>query len=151
MKKIFNKGLSIYKKNEEVFNYLVIGFLTTVVNLATKYALLFTIFDSSNAKELQITIIISWIVAVLFAYVTNRKIVFKSKNEKILSEAIKFFESRLATLAFEMAYLWFFITYLKLDSDLFVIIWTISCQALVIIFNYIFSKLFVFKKNNNKK
>ena len=146
MKKKFNKCLSIYKKNEEIFNYLVIGFLTTVVNLATKYSLLFTIFNSSNPKELQAAIIISWIVAVLFAYITNRKIVFKSKNEKILSEVIKFFESRIATLVIEMLYLWFFITFLKLNSDRFVIIWTVSCQALVIIINYIFSKLYVFKK-----
>ena len=61
MKKMINKSLSIYKSHEEVFNYLIIGFLTTVVNLVTKYILLFTIFDASNPTQLQITIIISWI------------------------------------------------------------------------------------------
>lgn len=150
MKKIINKCLSIYKSHEEVFNYLIIGFLTTVVNLVTKYILLFTIFDASNPTQLQITIIISWIVAVLFAYVTNRKIVFKSKEENIIKELFKFVEARIATLLFEMIYMWFFVTLLKLDSDIFVIIWTTSCQFLVIVFNYIFSKLFVFKNKKEK-
>lgn len=150
MKNLYNKCITIYKKYEEVFNYLIIGFLTTVVNLISKYLLLFTIFDASNSTQLQITIIISWIIAVLFAYITNRKIVFKSKNEKVVSEVIKFVESRLATLVIEMGYMWFFVTFLKLDSNLFVIIWTISCQILVIILNYLFSRLFVFKKKKKK-
>lgn len=149
MKNLFNNCMDIYRKKEEVFNYLIIGFLTTVVNLITKYLLLFTIFDASNSTQLQITIIISWIVAVIFAYITNRKIVFKSKNKKVIVEVIKFIESRLATLAIEMAYMWFFVTFLKLDTNLFVIIWTISCQLLVIILNYLFSRLFVFKKKKN--
>ena len=151
MKKLYNKCMSIYKKNEEVFNYLIIGFLTTVVNLVTKYLLLFTIFDASNSTQLQATVIISWIVAVLFAYVTNRKIVFKSKAQNITKELIKFIEARLATLAIEMVYMWFFVTFLKLDSNKFVIIWTVSCQILVIVLNYIFSKLFVFKKKKESK
>ncbi len=146
MKNLINKCLDMYKKHEEVFNYLIIGFLTTVVNLVVKYSLLFTIFDASNPTQLQITIIISWVVAVLFAYITNRKIVFKSKESKILKEIVKFFEARIATLLFEMVYMWFFVTFLNLSSDIYVIIWTLSCQFLVIVFNYIFSKLFVFKK-----
>ena len=146
MKNLINNCLDMYKKHEEVFNYLIIGFLTTVVNLVVKYSLLFTIFDASNPTQLQITIIISWVVAVLFAYITNRKIVFKSKESKILKEIVKFFEARIATLLFEMVYMWFFVTFLNLSSDIYVIIWTLSCQFLVIVFNYIFSKLFVFKK-----
>lgn len=146
MKKIIKKGIDIYKKNEELFNYLIIGVLTTIVNLVTKYILLFTVFDASNPTQLQITIIISWVVAVLFAYVTNRKIVFKSKNNNIVKELVKFIEARIATLIVEMVYLWFFITFLKLDSDKYVLFFTITCQALVIVLNYIFSKLFVFKK-----
>lgn len=151
MKNLIKKCWGIYKKHEEVFNYLIIGFLTTVVNLVTKYLLLFTIFDASNPTQLQITVIISWIVAVLFAYITNRKIVFKSKEENITKELVKFFEARIATLLFEMAYMWFFVTLLELDSDTYVIIWTISCQFLVIVLNYIFSKLFVFKKKKEIK
>jgi len=147
MKKLINLGIKICGNNEEIFYYLVIGVLTTLVNLATKYLLLFTIFKASNPTELQITIIISWIVAVLFAYITNRIIVFKSNNKNILNELFKFISARIATLFVEMLYMWFFVTLLKLDSHGYVIIFTVTCQALVIILNYIFSKLFVFKKN----
>lgn len=148
---MINKCLKLYKKNEEVYNYLIIGFLTTVVNLACKYLLLFTVFNASVPIELQTTVIISWIVAVLFAYVTNRLIVFKSKNKNIKFELIKFIVARITTLVVEMVYMWFFITLLNQDSNKKVVIWTISCQILVIILNYVFSKLFVFKKNDNRK
>lgn len=141
-----DKIIKIYKKYEEVLNYLIIGALTTLVNLITKYLLLFTILDAKNAKELQLSIIISWIVAVIFAYITNRKIVFKSKSNNFISEFIKFIEARVATLIVEMVYMWIFVTALKLNTELWVLFWTASCQLLIIILNYIFSKLFVFKK-----
>lgn len=137
---------NIYIKYEEIINYLVIGVLTTIVSLATKYALLFTILDATNGIQLQIAVVLSWIVSVTFAYITNRIIVFKSKNKNILKEFISFILSRISTLLMEMFIMWFFITLLKLDSDLWVIIWTIVAQAVVIILNYIFSKIFVFKK-----
>ncbi len=146
MKALINKCIDIYVKKQEIFNYLIIGVLTTIVNLITKYTLLFTVLDATNAKQLQISIIISWIVAVLFAYVTNRKIVFKSNSSNIINEFIRFISARLTTLVVEMIYMWFFITLLKLDSNIWVIIWTVSCQLFIIILNYIFSKLFVFKR-----
>ena len=136
----------LYKKYEEIINYLIIGGLTTVVSLAVKYALLFTVLDAKNAIELQIAVVISWICAVAFAYVTNRIIVFKSKSKKIFKEIVSFVSSRLLTLGLEMLIMWFFVTLLKLNSDTWVIIWTIVCQVLVIVLNYVFSKLFVFRK-----
>lgn len=142
MKKI----ISLYKKYEEIINYLIVGVLTTVVSLVVKWGLLFTILDAKNAFQLQLAVIISWIAAVIFAYVTNRIFVFKSKSKKILKEIISFFGARLLTLGLEMAIMWFFVTLLKLDSDTWVLIWTIVAQVLVIIFNYILSKLFVFRK-----
>ena len=136
----------LYNKYEEIINYLIIGGLTTLVSLAVKYALLFTILDAKDALELQIAVIISWICAVAFAYVTNRIIVFKSKSKEILKEIVSFVSSRLLTLGLEMLLMWFFVTLLKLNSDTWVIVWTIVCQVLVIVLNYVFSKLFVFKK-----
>ena len=136
----------LYKKYEEIINYLIIGGLTTLVSLAVKYALLFTILDAKNALELQIAVVISWICAVAFAYVTNRIFVFKSKSKKIFKEVVSFVSSRLLTLGLEMVIMWFFVTLLKLNSDTWVVIWTIVCQVLVIVLNYVFSKLFVFKK-----
>ena len=138
---------NLYNKNKEIINYIIFGCLTSLVNLVIKYLLLFTIFEATNAIQLQITIVISWIAAVTFAYFTNRKYVFKSNNENKLKEFINFVIARLVTLLLEMFVMWFFVTLLKLDSDLCVIIFTFISQIVVIIGNYVFSKLFVFKKN----
>lgn len=142
MKKI----LELYKKYQEVINYLVMGVLATIVNLGVKYALLFAVLDAANPTQLQIAVIISWVAACLFAYITNRTIVFKSKSEKILKEIVSFFSARIVTLGMEMLIMFIFVTWMGLNSDLWVIIWTLVAQAVVIISNYIFSKLFIFKK-----
>ncbi|MBQ2873648.1 MAG: GtrA family protein, partial [Bacilli bacterium] len=76
--------INLYKKYKEIINYLIFGVLTTVVSLATYYLLVFTILDPNNPLELQIANIISWITCVTFAYITNRKYVFNSKNKNIL-------------------------------------------------------------------
>lgn len=142
MKKI----ISLYKKYEEIINYLIVGVLTTVVSLVVKWGLLFTILDAKNAFQLQIAVVISWVAAVIFAYVTNRIFVFKSKSKNILKEIVNFFGARLLTLGLEMLIMWFFVTLLKLNSDIWVLVWTMVAQILVIIFNYVLSKLFVFRK-----
>lgn len=139
----------LYLKHKEVVNYLIFGVLSTIVSLGTKYLLLFTIFDASNAIELQTAVIISWVAACMFAYITNRKWVFESKSTEILKEITKFFMTRISTLALEMLIMFIFVTALELNSDMWVIVWTIVSQVLVIIGNYILSKLIVFK--NKKK
>lgn len=141
-----NKIIELYKKYEEVINYLVMGVLATVVNLGVKYALLFTVLDASNPTQLQIAVIISWVAACLFAYFTNRIIVFKSKSKEILKEFISFISARILTLGMEMLIMFIFVTLLGLNSDLWVVIWSIVAQVVVIVANYIFSKLFIFKK-----
>lgn len=142
--------IKLYKKYKEIINYLIFGFLTSIVNLGIKFLLLFTIFDASNSVQLQIAIVFSWIAAVLFAYFTNRKFVFESDNNKF-KELVSFVIARLSTLLLEMFIMWFFITLLKLNSDLYVIIFTIISQTVVVLANYVFSKLFIFKEKKNKK
>ena len=100
------KGL--YLKYKEIINYLVFGVLTTVVSLGVKYLLLFTILDAANAFELQLSVIISWLAACIFAYITNRLWVFESKSKEIIKEMAKFFTSRLATLGLEMLIMFIF-------------------------------------------
>ena len=134
-------GWGVYHKNEEIWNYLIVGGLTTVVSLVSKW-LLWLVLDPDVAILLQISIILSWIIAVLFAYVTNRVFVFKSKSKNIIKEMTSFFGARLLTLGMEMLIMWFFVTLLDLNEYVF----TIITQILIVIFNYIFSKLFVFKE-----
>ena len=75
-----SKLLKLYKEHREIANYLIVGGLTTLISLAVKYALLFTILDAKNDVQLQIAVIISWIISVAFAYWANRKFVSESKS-----------------------------------------------------------------------
>ena len=144
-----NKIKELYLKHKEIINYLFFGVLATVVSLGVKYLLLFTILDAENALELQLSVIISWVAACTFAYITNRLWVFESKSKEILKEITKFFTSRLVTLGLEMLIMFVFVTALGLNSNIWVIVWTLVAQIVVIVGNYILSKLLVFK--NKKK
>ena len=144
MKKIWN----LYKKYEEIVNYLVVGGLTTIVAIGSKLLLLATILDQTNGLELQIAEVISWFLAVTFAYVTNRIFVFKSKTSgsKCAREIFNFFKGRIATQLIHMFLMWFFVTLLELDSNVWVLVFTLVCQVMQIVLNYVISKLLVFKK-----
>ena len=131
---------SVYLNNKEIINYLIIGGLTTLVSLIIYYILVLTILNPENSIELQIANIISWICAVTFAYFTNRKYVFESKN-KSKKELIKFFLLRIGTLLIDMALMYIFVSTLHFNDKIIKII----VQIVVIILNYIFSKFFVFK------
>lgn len=146
MKKLMSKYIKIYKKYEEICNYLIIGGLTTLVNLIVKWIMLYTFLSSEDAVHIQIAICTSWIVSCIFAYITNRKFVFKSKVKNITKEIFSFFSTRLLTLGFEMIIMYIFVSLLNMNSDLWIFIWTIVSQIIVIILNYVFSKFFVFKK-----
>lgn len=138
---MINKLFSVYKKKKEVFNYLIVGCLTTLVGLVSYYLFVSTLLDPDNAFELQIANVLSWILAVLFAYFTNRKFVFESKNNK-LSEFIKFILSRISTLLVDMFCMFCFVTVLSINDKISKLI----VQVIVFILNYIFSKFIVFRK-----
>ena len=138
MKKIWE----LYKRYKAIINYLVVGVLTTLVNLITYYACVYTFLDPNNPIQLQIANIIAWITAVIFAYFTNRKYVFESKETNKLKEGIKFFAARLVTLLLDMGIMGLGVSVLKFNDKIIKII----SQLLVIVGNYIISKLFVFNK-----
>ncbi len=142
MKNIFFK---LYEKYKELIKYSIFGILTTIVNFAVKYTLLFLILDSNNWLELQVAIVLSWIAAVMFAYFTNSKYVFESKTKNKFKELIAFVSGRITTLLLEMFIMWFFVTLLKLNSNFEIFIFTWVAQIFVLIGNYILSKL-IFKK-----
>lgn len=140
------KLTKIIKKvcTREVILYLIFGVCTTLISLIVYYALIFTILNPENAIQLQIANILSWIAGVAFAYVTNRKYVFESKETNKVKEFSKFVTSRLVTLFLDMFIMFVGVTCLKGNDKIVKLI----SQVLVIIGNYVFSKIFVFK---NKK
>ena len=136
----------ILKKYEEIITYLIVGVLSTIVSLATYFLCVHTFLDANNSIELQIANIISWFFAVIFAYVTNRIFVFKSKSKNYLKEITSFFASRLLTLFMDMGIMFGFVTILN-GSDT---VGKLISQVVITIANYIFSKLFVFKSKDSK-
>lgn len=139
MKKLIN----IYKKNEEIINYLIIGFSTTLISLIVYYLCVYTIFNPKNPILLQCANIISWIVSVTFAYFTNRSIVFKSKNKNKFKESVKFYASRIVTLLIDMLFMYITVSIFLLNDK----IMKILANIIVIILNYLISKFLVFVKN----
>ena len=135
--------IKIYKKYEELINYLIIGILTTVVSLATYYLLTLTILDANNKVYLQIANIISWLASVTFAYFTNRKFVFKVRNKSNIKECLNFYISRISTLLIDMIIMYIFVSILKFDNKIVKLI----AQVVIIILNYILSKFIVFKSS----
>lgn len=127
----------------EVVSYLVIGVLTTVVSLVSYYLLTITVLDPNKPIELQIANVISWILAVTFAYFTNRKYVFRSKNKDILKEGTKFYAARLLTLFMDMAIMFIFVSLMGINDKIIKLV----SQVVVIIANYVISKFMVFKKS----
>ena len=85
---------------------------------------------------------ISWICAVTFAYFTNRRYVFFSREQNKLKEAGKFFLSRVTTLLMEMAVMWLGVTAMGINDRIV----KLTAQVIIIIANYVFSKLLVFTK-----
>ena len=126
---------------KEIILYLIFGVLTTVVSLATYYLCTITFLNPNNAIEIQIANILSWITCVTFAFFTNRKYVFESK-EDIKKEGIKFYISRLSALLIDVVMIFIFVSLLKINDKIIKLV----NQVIIIIFNYIASKLFVFKK-----
>ena len=139
---LIKKINNLYLKYKHIVNYLFFGVLSTLINLVIYYVLTITILNPKNAIHLQIANIVSWIGAVIFAYITNRKYVFESKNKNILKECTSFFGARIITLFMDIVIMFIGVTLLKQDDKIFKII----SQVVVIVSNYIFSKIFVFKK-----
>ncbi len=128
----------LYKKHKEVLLYLLFGGLTTVVSIAS-----FALFLAIGVGELTANAL-SWVLAVLFAYGTNRTWVFTAKADTrvgVLREITAFFGGRAATLLVEEAVIYVFITRLRFPA----LAVKIAAQILIVVLNYVVSKFFVFK------
>ena len=128
---------SLIKKfcTKEFIFYLIFGVLTTIVSLSVYYFCVLTFLNPNNAFQLQIANILSWILAVAFAYATNRKFVFESKDPNKLKELIKFVTARLLTLFLDMLVMFILVTLLhfndKISKLISQVIITISNLSLI--------------------
>ncbi|MEG2813155.1 MAG: GtrA family protein [Oscillospiraceae bacterium] len=127
----------LLKKYGEQISYLFFGGLTTVVSFVTFY-----IFCKMSIDPV-VSNILSWVISVTFAYITNRIFVFKSekKGKNIFLEMISFFASRITSGVIETGIIYVFVS--LFDNNEFIV--KAIATILTIIMNYILSKLFVFK------
>ena len=132
-------------KHREIIVYLIVGVMTTVFAWAIRF-LWNIVFYAGTAHPLpiQTTIltIVEFIAGVSFAYPTNRKWVFRSTNPNILKEAAGFVSARLTTLAIQMLLNLVIINVLHVNFY----VATVVIGIIVVILNYVFSKLLVFRK-----
>ena len=135
IKKIFD----LYKKYKEIINYLIFGVLTTVISILSYYLL----------KKIGLTPypseVLSWIISVTFAFITNKLLVFESKDKSFktfLVEGVKFYGARILSLLLDLA-LFFLLYNVCHINDMIV---KIIVNIVVIVVNYILSKFLVFNK-----
>lgn len=127
----------------ELIVYFIFGVLTTLVCWVV-YALLKLILNVADPVQMQIAVVLRWLAGVIFAYVTNRIYVFHSHNPHVFREFISFAASRALTLLVEMFTMWLLSSKLHINDWIATFIGTF----IVMILNYVFSKLFVFAKRN---
>ena len=137
-------------KYREFIVYFIVGCLTTLVAALARFGFNFLFFGgTAHPSFAQNTVlsIVDWVAGVAFAYPTNRRFVFQSKNPNILTEAGGFVASRLATLGMDWAVTQLLGTVLGVNVY---VTWFIK-SVLVFVGNYVLSKLFVFKKKPESK
>ena len=134
--------ISWYNKIKEILWYGFFGVLTTVINIVSFY------FLDKMGLNTYFSNFIAWILSVLFAFVTNKFFVFNSKFSSVASffkEMFSFFLFRALSLGIDMGGLFILLDIFKLKK----IIAKVVVNVIVIVVNYVFSKLFVFKKKNS--
>lgn len=130
----------LIKKYWDILSYLVFGVLTTVVNYLV-YLPLYNILGLSAA----VSNCVAWVISVAFAYLTNKPFVFKSHDwsaKTVVPELTKFLGCRLGSGLLETAIIFLFVDLLHFDGNILKLI----TSVLVVVLNYIGSKLLVFKK-----
>ncbi|MBD5517866.1 MAG: GtrA family protein [Lachnospiraceae bacterium] len=143
MKKLWDFGWGMYKKHEEGINYLIFGFLAFVLN----YILYFLFADAMQMHYMAATVL-SWVLTVVFAYWTNRTFVFKSQNKdtgSVVKEFVSFIGARIATEVLELVLMYVMVDMLSINDKISKLV----CQVLVILANYVLSKIWIFKDNSS--
>ena len=137
----------LLKKYEEIIRYLIVGVLTTIVSWGAYYICIVTVLDAKVAWMNAVANTISWAAGVLFGYVANRKYVFMSKEPNILKEFLQFAGSRVSTWLLDVVVMYVAVNVCEMNE---MIAKVFISSVLVMIANYLISKLFVFKKEENK-
>lgn len=134
----------LWEKYKGIISYLFFGVCTTVINVVI-YNILYSHLQMSNVLSTSI----AWMLAVVFAFVTNKLFVFESPSWKLgvlKHELISFFGCRLLTGVMDVAIMYLMVDCLNQNAML----WKVISNVFVITLNYLASKLIIFRKNQEK-
>nr|MBQ4317683.1 GtrA family protein [Clostridia bacterium] len=140
MKGLIELALKYYRRYREVIGYLITGGITTVINFVV-YFVCTNIFDIYYI----VSNIIAWAVAVAAAFIMNKLIVFIGGDmspKAVLTQLVSFVSLRIVSGIMETGLLYVFVDFMHLNENIV----KIFVAVLVVILNYIFSKLLIFKK-----
>ena len=134
--------------DNEIFSYLFFGVSTTLVSILTRLLL----YQLTHQELLATTL--ANMIGIVFAFTTNDTIVFKQKRKDWPYRLLKFFIARLSTLLLDLLLTYIFVTqfpniigqFVSNNIDIVNTIETFISQFLIIVLNYIFSKVYIFKK-----
>ena len=135
---MIDKIKNIYKTYKMPLLYIFFGGLTTLVNIIV-YFLCYDIAKLTNV----LSTIIAWLLSVIFAFITNKIYVFESHSKSVLYELSTFFACRLGTGILDLGIMFFTVDILHWNA----LLMKILSNILVIILNYVLSKVIIFKKN----
>ena len=139
------KILALYRRYREVISYVFFGGLTTLVNIVA-YDVLMQLGVASDPATVTGTVL-----SILFAYFTNRRWVFESraKGKAALREFASFIACRASTLVLDWAIMHILITMPgRGDERMYCLLIKLATNVLVIVINFVFSKLIIFKKKH---
>ena len=137
---MFGKLNALFHKYYDILVYLIFGVLTTVVNFLVYFPCYNLLGFSAVVSNL-----IAWVVAVIFAYLTNKPFVFRSHDwsaKTVVPELTKFVGSRIASGALETGIIFVTVDCLLWNGNIMKLV----TSVLVVILNYVASKLLVFRK-----
>ena len=137
--------VALYRRHKQMILYFIFGGLTTLINIVS-YALCRSVLKI----PLVPADILAWLLSVLFAYVTNKRFGFESRSWRrkvILREMTSFFVARLFSLGVDVVFLYLTVTVLGWWE----LLMKVLANGIVIVLNYVFSKLIIFRKDTAAK
>ncbi len=163
-----SKWGELFKQYREIILYVIFGALTTLVSIVTYFVARLAFPDENAAPDFlkwmyRLTFgegdsstvlpnVISWIISVTFAFVTNRLFVFKSRARgfcKIALEGVSFYAARLFTLFVDIILMYLLVNLPNIQNGFYEFCAKVFSNIVVLVLNYIFSKLFIFKKKKS--
>lgn len=127
---------------KEILNYLIMGILTTLLNL-----IVYILLTKVGNIDFKIATTIAWFISVVFAFITNKSYVFKSSYEnysKVIKEIGLFFSARILSYFIDIISMIVLVNYIMISDTIAKLI----ANVIVIVLNYFLSKFIIFRRND---